>query len=834
MTPSQATIDLVSKLTVEEKVSLLAAVDWWRTPTIKRDDVFIPHIKMSDGPNGARGESYVSGITAACFPCSTAVGASFDQEQAYRLGEEIAKETITKSANVLLAPTMNIIRSPLGGRNYETYSEDPYLIGTLASAFVRGCQSQGIAATPKHFVANESEKSRTKMTSNVDLQTLREIYMLPFQLVLRDSDPWCFMTSYNRLNEEYCADSHWLLEEVLRKEWGFQGLVVSDWMGTYSTAKALNSGMDLEMPGPTRWRGKKLLAEIEEGNVSTQVLDKSVSRVVDLAKKTGRFDDPVEKPERSVEDPDRLEYITAVAADGMVLLKNDNSVLPLSAQDSVAVIGHFAIHPSIGGGGSAKVLAQRIISPLYGLESRGVTCRHAPGVPVFGALPHAEPGSVSEVHLKWFNGSVVGDNLTHEQIIAQPEYMIKETWPAYLDKEYCTSMAFTLTPTTSGNHTFSVITTGKADVLINGDQVFHRPQEPVLLPESFYFYKAKIERRFTFEMTAGQQYNVELRSWATDEEVLSKIGGTMFQGASLRFMEHVDIPRAISDAADIAGASDVAVVFVGTTNELESEGYDRDTMDLTSDQYRLIAAVAARNPKTVVVNLSGSPVTVSPFIDLVPTFLQAWFAGQECGHSIARVLLGDVNPSGRLPMSWPRKNEDNPAYPNFPCDDELNLNYEERLKVGYRFYDDEASPAPQFHFGQGLSYTTFNLKGEPSFTSSFLNAEETQVSIKTRVENTGTRDGRQVVQLYVTFPASDGNPRPVKELKAYRKVLVPAGQTESVTFKLAKYAFSYFDTSVGQWKIPEGEFRVHLAFSAAELLQTMSIRNGTSHFWTGL
>ncbi|KAK1962305.1 glycoside hydrolase [Colletotrichum sublineola] len=206
---------LSTRLTLEEKASLLAAVDWWRTPTIRRDGVFVPHIKMSDGPNGARGESYVSGITAACFPCSTAVGATFDPDGGRRLGREIAREARTKAANVLLAPTMNIIRSPLGGRNYETYSEDLYLIGTLASAFVRGCQAEGIAATPKHFVANESERYRTKMTSQVDCQTLRELYMLPFQLVMRDADPWCFMTSYNRVNGEYCADSHWLLEEVL-------------------------------------------------------------------------------------------------------------------------------------------------------------------------------------------------------------------------------------------------------------------------------------------------------------------------------------------------------------------------------------------------------------------------------------------------------------------------------------------------------------------------------------------------------------------------------------------------------------------------------------------
>ncbi|KAG5661881.1 hypothetical protein KAF25_004120 [Fusarium avenaceum] len=834
---SQATSDIISQLTTEEKVGLLAAVDWWRTPTIRRDaSILVPHIKMSDGPNGARGESYVSGITAACFPCSTNVGATFDSHFAFRLGQEIARETKTKSANVLLAPTMNIIRSPLGGRNYETYSEDPYLIGTLASAFVRGCQTEGIAAAPKHFVANDSEKSRTKMTSNIDMQTLREIYMLPFQLVMRDSDPWCFMTSYNRLNGEYCADSHWLLQEVLRKEWGFSGLVVSDWMGTYSTALALNSGMDLEMPGPTRWRGNKLLQEIEAGKIALETLNESVGRVIDLARRTGRFEDPIEKPEFSEENPDRREFITQLAAEGMVLLKNEDNILPLSQNTTVAVIGHHALSPSIGGGGSAKVLAQHVISPLEGLKAQGVQCQYAPGVPVFGALPHADPKTISPVRLIWFNGSLVGENPAYEQTIEEAEYMIKEAWPSFLDQEYCSSMNFILRPTTSGSHVFSVITTGKADVFIDGENVFHRRQEPVLVPESFYFYKSKIERRFKFKMEADRDYKIELRSWATDKDILSRIGGTMFQGASLRFMEHVDIAGAIRDAADVASSSDVAVVFVGTTNELESEGYDRDTMDLTLDQYDLITAVAARNPRTVVVNLSGSPVTVSPFIGKVSSFLQAWFAGQECGNSIARVLTGRVNPSGRLPLSWPQKNEDNPAYPNFPCDDNLDLNYEERLKVGYRFYDDESAPKPQFSFGAGLSYTAFELASSSKAVSSFDKSNESKVSVSVEceVKNTGRRDGKQVVQLYVSLPQCDGNPRPVKELKAYQKISISSGETEKIAFALDRYAFSYFEAQANRWKVPQGEFLIHLCFSAAEMLQTLRIENLEDFYWSGI
>ncbi|KAH6869695.1 glycosyl hydrolase family 3 N terminal domain-containing protein [Thelonectria olida] len=819
---------LLDRLTVEEK----------------RDDVFIPHIKMSDGPNGARGESYVSGITAACFPCSTCVGATFDVDRVHQLGEEIAKETMTKSANVILAPTMNIIRSPLGGRNYETYSEDPYVIGTLAAAFVNGCQSQGIAATPKHFVANDSEKRRTKMTSEVDEQTLREIYMLPFQLVFRDSDP-----CYNRVNGDYCAESHRLIEEILRKEWRFSGVVVSDWLGTYSTAKAVNSGLDLEMPGPTRWRGLKLLKEIENASVSIEAVDRSVERILALARKTGRFEDPEETPERSALDHDRMKFITNLAAEGAVLLKNDGGLLPLPPGVRVAVIGHHAANPAIGGGGSAKVLAPHIVSPLDALKKSGLECRHAPGVPVHATVPHFEAVAISAIDgaesgqgdqkalpilLQWFNGSIIGQNEVYQQRTAVAEYMIKEAWPEFLDRDYCTRMSFALSPSSSGDHIFSVITTGAARVFVNGKEVYYRAQEPVLQPESFYFYKAKIEHKFRLWMATDQTVKVEIHSWAADADVLARVAGTVFQGSSLRFMEYINIPKAIEDAAVVAAEADVAVVFVGNTNEIESEGYDRETMDLTEDQYSLVSAVAARNPKTVVVNFSGSPVTVAPFIDHIPVFLQAWFAGQECGNSVAKVLTGAINPCGKLPMSWPRKNEDNPAYKNFPCDDNDVLHYEEMLRVGYRFYDEQDTPNPQFHFGYGLSYTTFELFSLKMDSAEFGEPNDTKVILACEAGNTGSKAGKAVVQIYVSYNgASTGphHPRPPKELKSFKKLHLEPGERRGVEFALDKYAFSFFDAQKGQWKLQGGTYTAHASFSSAEMPLSVELNVPTSHYW---
>ncbi|KAF4972513.1 hypothetical protein FSARC_937 [Fusarium sarcochroum] len=797
--------ELVKKLTIDEKVQLLSATDWWRTPVIKRDDVFIPHIKMSDGPNGARGESYVSGITAACFPCSTCVGATWNTDSVYRLGKEIARETKTKSANVLLAPTLNVIRSPLGGRNYETYSEDPYILGTMGAAFVNGkqtpllgaigwsnaapgCQSEGIAATPKHFVANDSEKARTKMTSNVDERTLREIYMLPFQIVMRDSDPWCFMTSYNRVNGEYCADSNRLINDVLRKEWGFSGAVVSDWLGTYSTSKA---------------------------------------------------------PEKSVPTAERQLFINDLAAEGFVLLKNEDSALPIGLDTSVALVGHHATNPCIGGGGSAKVLAQHIISPLQGLKDAGLKVEYSPGVPVYATVPHALPQTLSSsvpqsseqnpVLLEWFNGSKIGQNKAHEQMITVPEYMIKESWPKFLDTEYCTRMVFFLTPYSSGSHWFSVITTGSATVYVNDSEVYNRPQEQDLQPESFYFYKAKIEKRFQLSLRQGEAVRVEIHSWATDPQVLAKVAGTMFQGSSLRFTEFTDVPQVIQDAANVAGKAEVAIVCVGNTNEIESEGYDRETMDLTEDQYSLIKAVASRNPKTVVVNFSGAPVTLSPFLGQVAGLLQVWFPGQECGHSIARVLLGQVNPSGRLPMSWPKRNEDNPTFGNFPCNDNLVLRYEEGLKVGYRYYDLATAPEPGFYFGFGLSYTQFTLSALEINTPEF-DALTATINFCCQVENIGQAAGKVVVQIYVSLKdiLAHSQPRPLKELKAFTKVALGVGQKTHVDLALDKYAFSHYDTHIGKWKLQEGAYIIYGGLSCQELTVQGDVKVTSSQHWTGV
>ncbi|KAJ5222799.1 uncharacterized protein N7469_009039 [Penicillium citrinum] len=791
---------LLRQLTREEKISLLSATDWWRTPAIQRDGFTIPHIKATDGPNGARGESYVSGIKAACFPCGTSMGASFDRELLFRTGQEIAREAKTKAANVLLAPTLNVIRSPRGGRNYETYSEDPFVLGVLGAAFINGCQSEGIAATPKHFVANETENNRKILTAEVDEQTLRELYLLPFQLVMKHSNPWCFMTSYNRVNGTYVADSDRLLNGILRGEWGFRNLVVSDWMGVYSTAQCLNAGVDLEMPGPTKWRGEKLMQAVENGEVSAETINASARRVLELARALGRFENPEEAPERCASDTDRDLFIRDASAAGMVVLKNDGDVLPLPKGSRVTVVGYHALHAALGGGGSARVDAIHAVSPAEGLK--------AAGYEVDARMP--EP-----VKVEWFNGHTIGDNLALEERRKLPEYMIKEKWPTYLEQVYCTRMTYDVCPSSSGEHLLSVISTGPANCYIDGKCVFKREQETNLSPESFYFFKSQLERRFTAFMEAGRLYTLVLESWSADQEILhgKPLYGRMFQGSSLRFQEFVDEQQRINEACKSAERADYAVVCVGTTSEIESEGFDRNSMDLTCSQYEQIQALVASNARTIVVNFSGGPVNLSTIVDQVPALIQAWFPGQECGHSLARLLSGEVCPSGRLPFSWAHRDSDNPTIHNFPCDEDNVVRYEERLDVGYRYYDRPESPAPLFPFGFGLSYTQFEVTGLRA-TRVVFSLSDMTVEITCDAKNVGSRDGAAILQYYVQFPAgagADGCNRPIKELKEFQKVYIPSGESREVQVTFDKYSISYFDVKRDSWAADIGEYKVQLA-----------------------
>lgn len=839
VTPTNYQVDsILNQLTLEEKVSLCGAADWWRTHAIKRDEtILLPHIKTTDGPNGARGESFVSGIKAACFPSASNQAASFNTDIAYHVGRGVAREAKTKSSDVLLAPTVCPVRSPLGGRNHETYGEDPLVLGMMGAAYVNGCQSTGVAATPKHYVANEVETRRRFVSSEVEERALREIYLKPFQLILKHSKPWAWMTSYNRVNGTYVSDSHRLIQNILRDEWGFQGLVMSDWVGTYSTVDAMNAGLDLEIPAPIYFRGPKLVKAIQEGTVTEETLDKRVYKIIELVLKTQRLSDPEDRTEYYEDNKERDEFIAQAATEGIVLLKNNNNILPLKKDTKIAVIGQHAEVPPIMGGGSAVVPVDHVVTPIEGLRSAGIDFKFEPGVPVFGAIPLPSPKVISNtgagqdplpVRIEWFNGSKIGGNPVKDEQVASSTYMIKEKWPTWLDQDYCTRMTFDIKPETSGPHIFAIVSTGTSTLYINGEKIYHREQEPVLQREAFYFFRTKLEKLVSHEMKAGETYNIVMESWATPQHIIKgSVGGEVVQGHAVGFMEYVDVPRRIADAGDIAKASDVAIVFTGTTLEFESEGYDRTSMDLQPNEYKLVDAVLAANPNTVVVNTSGSAVTLTQFADRAPGLVQVFYPGQESGTSIARILTGLVNPSGCLPMSWPRRVEDNPAHGNWPGENDV-VHYKEGIYVGYRHYE-KRQIKPLFPFGYGLSYSTFditNLLVTGSLT------REHSVSVTVDVKNVGGRKGKVVVQFYVRRLDGSKYDRPIKELKAFEKPELEAGSTAKIKVSLDKYAVSLYECE--SWYAEQGKYEVLVGLASDNILGNAEFEVPESFTWVGL
>lgn len=617
---------------------------------------------------------------------------------------------------------------------------------------------------------------------------------------------------------------------------------MSDWVGTYSTVDAMNAGLDLEIPAPIYFRGELLLKAVKEGKVTEETLNKRAGKMLDLIVKTTRFEKPEDIEEYYDDNKERDEFIATAASEGIVLLKNENNVLPLKKGVKVAVIGQHAEEPPIMGGGSAVVPVDHVVSPVEGLKAAGVDFKFEPGVPVYGATPLPRSHIVSKtngasaagkealpVRLEWFNGSKVGTNPVKDEMVASSTYMIKEKWPKYLDQDYCTRMTFDLTPETSGPHIFSVITTGTSTLYVNGEKIYHREQEPVLQREAFYFFRTKLEKLVSYEMEAGQRYNITMESWATPQHIIKgSIGGEVVQGHAVGFMEYVDLSKRISDAAATAKASDVAIVFTGTTLEFESEGYDRPDMDLQPKEYELVDAVVAANPNTIVVNTSGSPVTMTQFADKVAGLVQMFYPGQESGTSIARILTGQANPSGRLPVTWPRKVEDNPSHGNWPGENDI-IHYEEGIYVGYRHYE-KKQIQPLFPFGYGLSYSTFEVSALEVSKDSI--SRDSSVELTCTVKNTSSVAGKVVVQFYVGRVGQSKYDRPVKELKAFQKPHLEAGASTQLKVSLDKYAVTFYDNDT--WRAEEGEYEVLVGLSSDNIVAKSTINVDQGFTWNGL
>ncbi len=798
---------LIAQMTLEEKVSLLAGADLWHTVPIKR--LGIPVLKVTDGPNGARGAEGYLGAASVCFPAGIALASTWNTALVERIGQALADETKAKGAHMLLAPTINIHRSPLSGRNFEFYSEDPYLAGRMAIAYISGLQSRGVGACLKHFVCNDSEFERLTISSVVAERPLREIYLKPFQMAVREAGPWSIMSSYNKINGVSASENAYLLKDILKGEWGFEGFVMSDWTGTYSP-NVVGNGLDLEMPGPAHWMGEHALKAVKSGVVSEAQIDDSVRRLLKVLVKVGAFDQPELQPEQAIDRPEHRQLVREAAAEAIVLLKNSNNALPLDAAriKSMAVIGVNAEQPSIIGGGSAAVTPHYVIKPIDAIRQKAgdsIAVEYAPGRLLHRMLPVLDKDWVSDeagrhgIKVELFGDAALGGK-------PLDTVFLDRLWVEFTDRllskanrfRFSARLTANFTPTATGRYTFGLEGSGTYRLFIDDvrliDEWADRPASttPWTQPEA----TAEID------LIAGRTYRFKVEYALENTNPWRRLRLGCLPPIS---------PTLLQAAIDLAARSDVAIVFAGTTHEWESEGYDRPDMNLPCAQNELIEKVAAVNASTIVVLNTGSPVAM-PWLSKVAAVIEGWFAGQEAGNAVADVLFGDVNPSGKLTQTFPARLQDNPAYINYPGENG-EVVYGEGLFVGYRYYD-KKDIAPLFPFGYGLSYTTF------AYRNLVVDAGEGKlgdaITVSVDVENTGSRAGQEVVQLYV-HDVQSSLVRPDKELKAFAKVDLKPGETRTVTLTLDVEALSFYDPVRTSWIAEPGEFEILVGSSSRDI-----------------
>ena len=794
--------DLLSRMTLDEKIALKAGATGFGTQAIPR--LGIPALRVTDGPNGVRSTN--SDPTTA-FPVGVAMAATWNPRLVGQAGQAIAEEARALGDQVLLGPNINIQRSPLGGRNFESYSEDPVLAGRIGVGFVEGVQSRGIGATVKHFAANNQEFARMWGSSNVDERTLREIYFPAFESIVTEAKPWMVMAAYNKINDVFATENRWLLDDVLKKNWGFDGVVVSDWSATHATAAAANAGLDLEMPGPAAFFGNKLAQAVKDGQVDNAAIDDSARRMLRLILRTGLLDGV--PPTGAVNTPGHARIAKAVADEAITLLKNDGGVLPLDERTvhRIAVIGPNADKPLIQGGGSAQVTPFRQLTPLEALRamlSPRVEFDYAQGIDNEPIAPEADPRLLSPTMARDAQGLAV-EYFTNTNFRGPPvktgvdPHLFKLSFGENLSPDsqapFSVRWQGWFWPPVDGVYTFGLMQMGTASLFLDGKPVIDGQTASKSSPILSFLPMGLREADVT--LIAGQPLAIRLDyvSGANSPGIL-RLGIRTPAGT-------------MEDAVRAARGADAAIVFVGSSSISDSEGADRPDMDLPGRQNELVEAIRAANPKTIVVLNNGAPLAM-PWIDDVPAVLEAWLPGQEGARSVADILFGRVNPSGKLPLSFPRRLEDNPAYLFYPGGNDEQ--YGEGIFVGYRYYE-KKKIAPLFPFGHGLSYTHFDYA---DLTMPEHTAAGHMVEIGATIRNTGIHEGLETVQLYVG-PRHPQETRPIKELKRFEKIHLDPGEARTVRFTLTARDLSYYDSHRQDWICEPGVYDILVGSSSADI-----------------
>jgi beta-glucosidase len=796
----QRVSEVLAQLTLAEKIQMVHGAGGpyvGNIPAIGR--LCVPALKLEDGPAGVA--DGMTGVTQ--LPAPVAGAATWDPALMRAYGGVVGAEEWGKGANVDLGPTVNIVRDPRWGRAFEAYGEDPYLAGQMGVADIQGVQDQGVLAQVKHWAVYNQETNRNTPADNaiVGDRTMHEIYMPQFQAAVQQGGASSVMCSYSTINGTYACENPYILNDVLKGQWGFPGFVTSDWGATHSTVNAANAGLDMQMPDDSFF-GAPLRQAVQDGQVPVSRLNDMVSRILTEMFRFRLFERTQPgTPSSVVTSPAHTAVARAVAEQGTVLLKNDGGVLPLDTSHlhSIAVIGDDAGQDAqSAGGGSAAVSAPYLVTPLQGITSRagdGVKMNYAQGPAPDGKLP-AVPASAfaNGLSAQFFNNMT----LSGTQVATRTDPNVDFNWNGQSPQsgvnptQWSAKWTGTLNPPATGSYTFSLTSDDGSRLVINGQQVIDNWRDQAANTETA-----------TVNLTAGQAASIEV-DYYQDGGLSSVSLGWQPPG-----------PDPIAQAASVAKSSDVAVVFASS---FETEGSDLQDIDLQGQQDQLVSAVAQANPNTIVVINSGSAVTM-PWIDQVKGVVEAWYPGQEDGNAIASVLFGDTDPSGHLPVTFPKSLSDVPASTAAQWPGTGNqVQYSEGLDVGYRWYQDKGI-TPLFPFGYGLSYTTFgfsNLTVTPDHTTS-----RGAVTVQADVTNTGGRYGADVVQVYAGDPSAAGEPP--RQLKGFRKVALAPGQTKQVSFQLSPSAFAYWDNAANAWAVADGSYRIMVGDSSANLPLTGTV-----------
>lgn len=812
--------NLLSLLTIEEKVNFFSGIDMWNLNGVER--LGVPSIQVTDCGHGVTvilGENGESVGCATCFPTGVGQAATWDKDLIKQAGAAIGREARDLGSSILLAPMVNIHRLPIGGRNYETYSEDPYLTGKLASAFIKGVQSEHIGAVIKSITGNNQQQDQGNLIANISDRALNEIYLTAFRIALEEADPAGVMTAYNGVNGFRTSESSLLITETVKEKYNYKGFVISDWRAVKSS-KSISAGLDIEMPGPGKFLDSaSMLVALKEGLITNQEIDDRVKRYLRFLIKSKLLDNNNPELNASSNTVEHHNLAREVAEGSIVLLKNEEDLLPLRKDPNmkIAVFGPNATEARIGGGGSASVSACYTVSPLKGLQNilgPDSNISFMEGTSLEGSLP-AVPSRflTTEVNGEKVKGLSAnffsGPALKGEARCARIDEKVDFSWGwANPCKEvtrngYSARWEGKITAPETGKYKLGLsFNDAGVRLFMDGKIIIDAWGDPENeITEAQFVSSSKY---VNVDMEKGSSYDIRI-------EFHKKANKNTIR---LEWKVPND-ENPIEDAVQLAKESDIAIIYAGLSNLFEGGNNDRKDIDLPGDQNKLINAIAAVNPNTIVVLINGTPLAM-PWINEVKSVIEAFYPGQEGGNAISRVLFGEVNPSGKLPDTYPVKLSDNRAILNYPGKDN-EVNHEEGIYVGYRQYEIDGIK-PLFPFGHGLSYTTFEFK---DLQLKKINNEEVQISLQ--VTNTGKVAGAEVVQAYVHDVVASVD-RPVKELKGFEKIFLEPGETKPVQINLDKYAFSFYGEEENDWVLEPGDFEILVGNSSQNILLKSTIK----------